>query len=76
MAKAPPIPPEQRNLGEKSQGGEDPASRLESAHPDRRDKTTNLQSAQPGDDDVNLEQQGRQGNIHQNTHHQGYQQDR
>lgn len=24
----------------------------------------------------NLEDQGRQGNIHQNTHHQGYQQDR
>ena len=24
----------------------------------------------------NLEQQARQGNIHQNTHHQGYQQDR
>jgi hypothetical protein len=24
----------------------------------------------------NLEQQGRQGNIHQNTHNQGYQQDR
>ena len=26
--------------------------------------------------DRNVEQQGRQGNIHQNTHHQGYQQDR
>ena len=24
----------------------------------------------------NLEEQGRQGNIHQNTHHQAYQQDR
>ncbi|HEX2215394.1 MAG TPA: hypothetical protein VHG27_01650 [Xanthobacteraceae bacterium] len=24
----------------------------------------------------NLEEQGRQGNIHQNTHNQGYQQDR
>lgn len=24
----------------------------------------------------NLEEQGRQGNISQNTHHQGYQQDR
>jgi len=24
----------------------------------------------------NLEQEGRQGNINQNTHHQGYQQDR
>lgn len=27
-------------------------------------------------DDVNLKEQGRQGNINQNTHHQGYQQDR
>jgi hypothetical protein len=25
---------------------------------------------------ANTEEQGRQGNIHQNTHHQGYQQDR
>ena len=24
----------------------------------------------------NTKEQGRQGNIHQNTHHQGYQQDR
>ncbi|MCW5737225.1 MAG: hypothetical protein KIS73_24075 [Enhydrobacter sp.] len=24
----------------------------------------------------NLREQGQQGNIHQNTHHQGYQQDR
>jgi len=24
----------------------------------------------------NVEEQGRQGNINQNTHHQGYQQDR
>jgi hypothetical protein len=75
MSKAPPIPPEQRTFGEKPKG-EDPTARLESAHPDRRDGKTELQSAQPGDDDVNLEQQGRQGNIHQNTHHQGYQQDR
>ena len=26
--------------------------------------------------DRNLREQGRQGNIYQNTHHQGYQQDR
>jgi hypothetical protein len=26
--------------------------------------------------DTNLREQGRQGNINQNTHHQGYQQDR
>ena len=76
MAKAPPIPPEQRSFGEKAQGGEDPTSRLESAHPERRDQKTDLQSGQPGDDDVNLDTQGRFGNINENTHHQGYQQDR
>jgi hypothetical protein len=32
------------------------------------------QGAKPGE--RNLEQQGRQGNIHENTHHQGHQQDR
>ena len=75
MSKAPPIPPEQRSFDEKRRES-DPTARLESAHPERRDQKTELQSSQPGDDDVNLEQQGRQGNIHQNTHHQGYQQDR
>ena len=73
MAKAPPVPSEQRAPGETAA---DDASRLESAHPDRRDTVTDLQSAQPGDDDVNLSTQGRQGGINQNTHHQGYQQDR
>lgn len=42
----------------------------------RRDRVTGAQSKQPGDDDVNLKAQGRQGNINQNTHNQGYQQDR
>ncbi len=68
-SKAPPIPPDQK------------------AHPSikpdieghdigRRDRVTGDQSEQPGDDDINLKEQGRHGNIHQNTHHQGYQQDR
>jgi hypothetical protein len=35
-----------------------------------------LQSNEPGDGDVNLAEQGRQGNIRQNTTHPGYQQDR
>ncbi len=71
MSKMPPIPPEQRTFSaEKSR------DRLRSAEPGRRDETTGLQSSQPGDDDVNLKSQGRQGNINQNTHHQGYQQDR
>ena len=68
MSKAPPIPSEQRSFNMKAD--------LKSQEMDRRDQTTELQSSQPGDDDVNLEQQGRHGDINQNTHHQGYQQDR
>jgi hypothetical protein len=69
MSKAPPIPPDQR-----SHPGEKP--HIEGSTQGRRDERTGLQSSQPGDDDVNLKEQGRQGNIHQNTHHQGHQQDR
>ena len=61
-SKSPPTPKEQRPGTDDGVG--------------RRDSKTGLQSSQPGDDDVNLKEQGRQGNIHQNTHHQGYQQDR
>ena len=68
-SKAPPIPPEQR-----SSEGEKPE--VEGSDIGRRDRVSGLQSSQPGDDDTNLEEQGRQGNINQNTHHQGYQQDR
>ncbi len=71
MSKLPPIPTEQRSFS-----GEQARDRLRSAEPGRRDEVTGLQSSQPGDDDVNLKTQGRQGNINQNTHHQGYQQDR
>jgi hypothetical protein len=68
-SKAPPIPPEQR-----SSPAEKP--NVEGSSLGRRDEVTDLQSSQPGDDDVNLSEQGRHGNINQNTHHQGYQQDR
>ncbi|HEY8616417.1 hypothetical protein [Phenylobacterium sp.] len=68
-SKAPPIPPEQR-----SHPGEKP--HIEGSTQGRRDEVTDLQSSQPGDDDTNLSEQGRHGNINQNTHHQGYQQDR
>jgi hypothetical protein len=61
-SKAPPGPPEQRPGKDDGVG--------------RRDRKTGLQSSEPGDGDVNLSEQGRQGNINQNTHHQGYQQDR
>ena len=66
MSKAPPVPPEQRSFAERSTRSDDPTSRLESAHPDRRDRETGVQSPQPGDADVNLETQGRFGNIKQN----------
>ena len=69
MSKAPPIPPEQRAFP-----GQKPD--VEGGKQDRRDQTTGLQSGQPGDDDVNLKQQGRQGGTFQNTTHQGLQQDR
>jgi hypothetical protein len=68
-SKAPPIPPEQRS-------SPDEKPDVEGSTPGRRDEVTDLQSSQPGDDDVNLSEQGRHGNINQNTHHQGYQQDR
>ena len=69
-SKAPPIPPDQR-----SHPGEKP--HIEGSDIGRRDRVTGAQSEQPGDDDVNLEQQGRHGNREQNVdsvHHK--QQDR
>lgn len=75
MSKAPPpIPPEQRVVD--GPGPQAAKADVAGEGRDRREDTTDLQSAQPGDDDVNLKQQGRHGDIHQNTHHQGYQQDR
>ena len=76
MSKAPPVPPEQRSFAERFSHSNDPTSRLESAHPDRRDEKTELQSAQPGDDDVNLKTQGRSGNLKQNIRPQWKTQDR
>lgn len=64
MSKAPPIPPAQRAFkGQKPQ--------IE-GHASSED----LQSPDPGNADVNLSEQGRHGNIKQNTTHQGHQQDR
>lgn len=63
MAKSdlPPVPPEGRSP--KGAGGANPGrDRADVADGDKRDR--------------NLEQQGRQGNIRENTRHQGYQQDR
>lgn len=71
MAKTPPVPPEQRSFGT-----DDAAARLQSARPDRRDTKTDAQSSEPGDADVNLETQGRFGDIAQNTQPQHKVQDR
>lgn len=67
-SKAPPIPPEQRTGRDKPE--------LQDNKSGRRDAHTGVQSGQPGDADVNLKEQGRFGNINQNTRNQGYQQDR
>jgi hypothetical protein len=70
MSKSPPVPNEQRSF----QDGKGNAA--SSDHRERRDERTEVQSSDPGDADVNLTQQGRYGNIIQNTTHQGHQQDR
>lgn len=61
MSKAPPIPREQRSFHAP------PDADLPSEDPGRRDRRTGLQSTETGDRDVNLAQQGRQGNTQQNV---------
>ena len=63
-SKAPPIPPDQR-----SHPSEKPD--VAGSNIGRRDRVTEAQSEQPGDDDVNLDQQGRHANIRQNVQHRG-----
>ncbi len=70
-SSAPPIPPDQQSAGAAGSNAAETQG-LE----DRRDRMTEAQSAEPGDADVNTDEQGRFGNIAQNTTHQGYQQDR
>lgn len=71
MTHAPRIPKEQRSHADK---GDRP---LEQAmHEDRRDVETGAQSGQPGDADVNLDEQGRFGNLKQNLTPQRKVQDR
>ncbi len=69
MTKAPKIPPEQQSFA-----GQKPDVDGDSG--DRRDRRTDVRTGQPGDAGINKAQEGRFGDIHQNTHHQGYQQDR
>ena len=60
MSKAPPIPKEQRSFRGQRPDIQDDAQ-------ERRDAKTGLQSPDHGDGDVNLNNQGRQGNIHHNV---------
>ena len=64
MAPAPPVPPHQQT----------DAAHGEHAPPDRSPKVTSDPAG--GASGVNLREQGRQGDIAQNTRHQGHQQDR
>ena len=61
MSKAPPVPPAGRSDKGPGATGE---------------KSGDLAATQHHPEKRNLSEQGRQGNIRQNTHHQGYQQDR
>ena len=61
-AKMPPVPPANR-----SKKGPDATS---------KPSTKDAELARKQENKPNLEQEGRHGNIHQNTHNQGYQQDR
>lgn len=60
MTHSPKIPKEQRSFADR--GGKP----LDEAQTDRRDMATGAQSGQPGDADVNLDTQGRFGNLRQN----------
>jgi len=64
MSKPPPIPPEQRAFK-----GQKPEIDGHGGHDD-------LQSPDPGNADVNLKEQGRHGNLAQNTTHSGNVQER
>ena len=70
MSQPPKIPPEQQAF---------PGQRTDAeagAPDDRRDRATRAQSGQPGDADVNLDTQGRFGNLNQNLTPQRKVQDR
>ena len=71
MTHAPRIPKEQRSYADKGGQAIDAA-----ADSDRRDLETEIQTGQPGDSDVNLDEQGRFGNLKQNLTNQWKVQDR
>ena len=61
MTHRPRVPKEQRSFAD--HGGR---SVKDAMNEDRRDLATGAQSGQPGDADVNLDTQGRFGNLRQN----------
>jgi len=71
MTHAPRIPKEQRSYADK--GG---TVSEDVADSDRRDLETEIQTGQPGDSDVNLDEQGRFGNLKQNLTNRWKVQDR
>lgn len=71
MTHAPRIPKEQRSYADKGANAAPDA-----ADSDRRDLETEIQTGQPGDSDVNLDEQGRFGNLKQNLTNQWKVQDR
>jgi hypothetical protein len=71
MSHAPKIPKEQRSYADK--GGQSVA---DAAASDRRDLGTEISTGQPGDAGVNLDEQGRFGNLKQNLTNQWKVQDR
>ena len=71
MTHAPRIPKEQRSFADKGARTTEQAMAA-----DRRDLATGAQSGQPGDADVNLDTQGRFGNLRQNMTAQWKVQDR
>lgn len=80
---APPVPPDQRAPGPNAAAGQDPqtegaksGAETDQGLDDRRDRVTGVDTNSPGDADINTSEQGRFGDIKQNTTHQGYQQDR
>ena len=86
----PPIPVDQRSPGPNAhgesapnaqahageEGGGERGAQGELKGQDGRNAVVDVSSPDPGDADVNTSQQGRFGDIKQNTTHQGLQQDR
>ena len=71
MTHRPKVPKEQSSFAD--HGARSVKAAMDS---DRRDRSTGVQSDQPGDADVNLDTQGRFGNLRQNLTTQWKVQDR